>query len=69
MRKIKLQPTDYEMFDSDINLLEFEFFQRHRDVFKQMFVNQVIFPSLSNCQEKCLQFLIYYIRYLLAMVH
>lgn len=43
MRKILLNPADFELFDYDITGPEFEFFQRHKDVFKQMFVDQVYY--------------------------
>ena len=51
MRKIVLNTADFDLFDSDITQPEFEFFQRHKDVFKQMFVDQV---GTALTQDPCL---------------
>ena len=43
MRKIVLTANDFEMFDTEIGSVEFEFFHKHKDAFKRMWVEQVNF--------------------------
>ena len=41
MRKIQLTSNDFEMFDTDIGISEFEYLQQHKGAFKRMWEEQV----------------------------
>ena len=43
MRKVILTANDFEMFDTEISSVEFEFYQKHRDAFPRMWKEQVGF--------------------------
>ena len=41
MRKVVLSDSDFAMFDNDIRQEDYDFYQRHRDAFRRMWVEQV----------------------------
>ena len=41
MRKVVLSDSDFAMFDHDIRQEDFDFYQRHKDAFRRMWVEQV----------------------------
>ena len=41
MRKVVLNDSDFAMFDNDIRQEDYDFYQRHRDAFRRMWVEQV----------------------------
>ena len=47
MRKIVLTSNDFELFDTEIGSVEFEFFHKHKDAFKRMWREQVRLIELS----------------------
>ena len=44
MRKIRLSDTDLELFDIEISLSDFTFYQKHKDAFRTMWKEQVSIP-------------------------
>ncbi|XP_013410218.1 axoneme-associated protein mst101(2) [Lingula anatina] len=40
MRKIKLKDNDFSLFDNDISPNEYEFFQKHKEAFRRMWIDQ-----------------------------
>ena len=42
MRKVVLSDSDFNMFDRDLGQDEYDFYCRHKDAFKRMWMEQVL---------------------------